>query len=745
MLTIKSSNPNLSFILSKHPDNVSERKVRTGKIAGFYSDGVYHTVYKDAPNKAGFVMDNSGSMLDVSESCAPYMYNSIVIRSLKDALNRKNDLDVTGFKHEINMTCVYVENLRDLETIERAFEDVAGISLSVTQREMLPVNYKEIIIKADGVMLCHALKALMVITVLLTGKSQLSNTKITDDFISNYSIWLDELQLGYAIRYMFGKRILVGDTQFNKFKELIGTPDMELNFGNSQYHRWVSIRDRICKTSPLIDFGCGEGEMTLRLSTKGFAPSIYVHDEVEENVDMVQAKANARGLTVNSAYTTDELIDLYCENEGISPTLLISEVVEHNPKDKALEIVSDLLNKLAPDMAYITVPNREFNKHYLMDEGELRHSDHDWEPTKDEFEDFIQSTLVNQEVEYNVEFINIGDSVGGVSSTIGAIVTKKTIKPKAYITVGCSASGKSTWARKLVESGPQASTTTLDERERLPAGAYVEVNADVIRFDGFHKDWDNYQFNNSNESKVWRRHGHRVDSLSERGVNMVISDTNLNVERREALGQKLLDRGYQVSFQHMWENFEEIVKRHDKQRDAIPYESVLHQWVRHTRQLLGIEKYVPEIKEDGYIFDCDGTLFDISHRDPFDYDKMHLDKPRDEVFIALIGALALNKPIVILSGRKHKYAQQTMDMVNQYLLNVGFDSNAISTIEFIFRKDECDDKDYLVKYSSFEHICNDYGKLDWKVYDDRPQVIEQCWNILGLTVIDCKNKTYERF
>ena len=98
---------------------------------------------------------------------------------------------------------------------------------------------------------------------------------------------------------------------------------------------------------------------------------------------------------------------------------------------------------------------------------------------------------------------------------------KKSLSKKILLTVGISGSGKSTFAKQLVESDP----------------SWVEINRDKIRADLFlcgnqHQMWQKYKHTNSNEKLV----NQQVEILFHKAVNaqknIIISDTNLNVRTR---------------------------------------------------------------------------------------------------------------------------------------------------------------------------------------------------------------------
>lgn len=125
---------------------------------------------------------------------------------------------------------------------------------------------------------------------------------------------------------------------------------------------------------------------------------------------------------------------------------------------------------------------------------------------------------------------------------------------KAYLTVGISASGKSTLAEKLAKYS-----------------GYTEINRDWIRFNLVSPgaNWSNYKFNGSNEKKVTEIQGQMIMEAYGKGENIVISDTNLNPKVRNSLIQKLEDLGYEVSIYDFPVTREQAVKRDNLRANGV--------------------------------------------------------------------------------------------------------------------------------------------------------------------------------
>ena len=106
---------------------------------------------------------------------------------------------------------------------------------------------------------------------------------------------------------------------------------------------------------------------------------------------------------------------------------------------------------------------------------------------------------------------------------------------KAIITVGISASGKSTFTQELVKQGWQ------------------DVNRDDIRFKLFCngvRDWNLYKFTKERENRVTREQEVMVDGAWMLGMNVVISDTNINDKTRNFWVNRLTDLDYDVEIKY---------------------------------------------------------------------------------------------------------------------------------------------------------------------------------------------------
>jgi predicted kinase len=290
---------------------------------------------------------------------------------------------------------------------------------------------------------------------------------------------------------------------------------------------------------------------------------------------------------------------------------------------------------------------------------------------------------------------------------------------KAIITVGCSASGKSTFAKKYI---------TKDN--------WVEINRDNIRFLNKEKNWNNYKFTKKNEKDVSKKWDSELDTAISLNKNIIVSDTNINNYYRKKLIEKLELYNYDITIKFFDVEFEELLKRDRQRKAGVGYEVLLNQYIKYKRE--NIKQYQPlKNKEKIYIVDIDGTLAKASHRNIYDINKVITDEPIEHVVNIIKSLINSNYKIIFLSGREDSCRQQTCKWLQNNIYETITNDDLFMRTTGDFRKD------YIIKMELFDlYIRNNYNVL--AAIDDRKQVIECCWNVLNINVINVGNST-ERF
>ncbi len=289
----------------------------------------------------------------------------------------------------------------------------------------------------------------------------------------------------------------------------------------------------------------------------------------------------------------------------------------------------------------------------------------------------------------------------------------------AYITVGISASGKSTFAKYLVDTC-----------------GFTEVNRDWIRFNVVQPgaNWSNYKW--KNEKEVTRIHGQMIMDAFGSGKDIVVSDTNLNADRRNQLVQHLTDLGYKVKLEVFDIKREEATKRDNLRANGVG-ESVIYKQNLQMLDFKGRRTYTPDRnKPPVLVVDVDGTIAEMHDRGPFEWKKVGQDKPR-QFIIDLIKHYYKANPklhIAIVSGRSDECCDETYEWLIKH--NVPF--------QVIHMRKEGDyRKDDAVKEEIFwEHIEPHYNVI--ACIDDRPQMI-RLWHELKIPNVIAVANPYLEF
>ena len=278
---------------------------------------------------------------------------------------------------------------------------------------------------------------------------------------------------------------------------------------------------------------------------------------------------------------------------------------------------------------------------------------------------------------------------------------------KAIITVGISASGKTTLAKEMEKKG------------------YRDINRDYIRFNlvAPGKDWSNYKFNGKNEKEVTEIQGKMIMESWADGQNIIISDTNLNSGRRAQLVNKLKDLGYDVEIRSFPITRELAVKRDNLRPNGVG-ESVIYRQFSDWNDYNGRITYVADDNlPKAVIFDVDGTIAQMDGRGPFEWHRVGEDKPREFVIDMLRNYAMMGYVIIICSGRDDVCRAETANWLNEHVGEMFWHA-------LYMRKNGDFRKDNSVKEEIFwTYLAHKYNIV--ACVDDRPQMI-RLWHELKI-------------
>jgi predicted kinase len=303
---------------------------------------------------------------------------------------------------------------------------------------------------------------------------------------------------------------------------------------------------------------------------------------------------------------------------------------------------------------------------------------------------------------------------------------------KAVITIGISASGKSTHAREWVEA---------------KWGSRMEINRDMFRKQLMEADGRSFSWAKWN----WKREK-EVDALVNQAIltaaalkqDIICSDLNLSEGRRTALVAKLEGLGYEVEIKEFPITLEEAWKR-DTAREHGVGQSVIAEQYQKWLAYKGRKVYVAnKSKPTCILVDVDGTLAHMNgKRGAFDWGKVGVDDCDDAVRtivnMSFANSNATNNwnpdkhiTVIILSGRDGVCEPETVQWLKE---------NRVMYHKLIMRAPNDMRKDTIVKEEIFWRDIADNYNVQF-VIDDRPSVARM-WRELGLKVFQVGNPHVE--
>lgn len=296
-------------------------------------------------------------------------------------------------------------------------------------------------------------------------------------------------------------------------------------------------------------------------------------------------------------------------------------------------------------------------------------------------------------------------------------------KLKLFLLVGCSGSGKSTYASQLVFGG-----------------AWGEVNRDFWRFSLFTngvKDWSLYKFTKERENIVTHHCENTFYGLVAAGQNIIVSNTNLNQRDHDYWRAKADEVGYEFEVKYFPATLSELLKR-DKKRGALAVgqDVLFDQWEKWLK-ITDARKYEPdETKPKIIICDIDSTIAITTTRSHYDYsDAVLTDKPRWDVMLLVESfARTTGADVICVSGRSDICKEHTQKWLKDY----SFDHIALH-----MRKDKDSRSDCIVKEEIFwQEIAPYYNVI--AAFDDRKKIIRK-WHDVGVPLVIDVSTTYKEF
>ena len=166
-----------------------------------------------------------------------------------------------------------------------------------------------------------------------------------------------------------------------------------------------------CGASSVIDIGCGEGKL-LRLlikehQFKQIAGTDVSHMALEQARERLQLDTASDSKQERITLFQSSLMYKDSRFKGYDAACII-EVIEHLDMSRLAAFERVLFEYAKPSVVILTTPNHEYNVKYKnLDNSSLRHTDHRFEWTRDDFQKWAGN--VAEKNGYTVRFSEIGD------------------------------------------------------------------------------------------------------------------------------------------------------------------------------------------------------------------------------------------------------------------------------------------------------------------------------------------------
>jgi hypothetical protein len=416
ILDLQTENPDISWVIKKNPLTQKEvnqpfsRSLRQGEALAWYrSDNDFRILFKEGNGSSSFYKFLDNNYLNPSAYNCSYVYCALIAEMLSAPVKSEHEKDIVCL-NTLSISAMLITLPAVAQFFIKYFADKVKIEMNLLGKKTYSVSF-------SGKVSLHYLTNLVQVFCLMQSiEDKNIYIDMSEGAINKYVQSLNRIEAPYFIVYLFLSRCVPDYESFKKIQPQLESRGWKLNFGNTQKQRFDSIKKYIQGGKKLQDIGCGELYYSRQFCTKyEKVDSWDVDEQIQERNARFLEKKSIFNIELKKGFGQEDLIAI--EN---GDDILITEMLEHMPKDQAVKILQSLKDTPFRRLI-ITVPNGEFNQFYKLD-GAFRHDDHYWEPTYLETVEFIENIFGVGNP--NVEIKPIGDGINGIHVSTLIVIDK---------------------------------------------------------------------------------------------------------------------------------------------------------------------------------------------------------------------------------------------------------------------------------------------------------------------------------
>lgn len=279
---------------------------------------------------------------------------------------------------------------------------------------------------------------------------------------------------------------------------------------------------------------------------------------------------------------------------------------------------------------------------------------------------------------------------------------------KVILTKGLPASGKTTWAKELLDGSKNS---------------FKRINNDDLR-----KMFDNGHYSSDTEKFIKKAVDALVLLALEENKHVILDNTHLSDKSINRI-KELVKGKAEVIVEDKFLDvpLETCIKNDLKRLDSVGKDVIMKMYSQFFETVGPKSLIQDKTLPHAIIVDIDGTLAHMNNRSPFDWKLVGEDKC-DETIKKIVNNYSLSGKVIVMSGRDSSCRELTIKWLND---------NEVKFDELHMRPEKDCRKDSIVKQELFDNNVKDKYFIEY-VLDDRLQVCRMWFN-MGLTLLRVGN------